>query len=225
MKRGTKIITTVIALVLVLSFMVVGILAATSATAGITATVSWTAEEGISFTIDAWTYYSAEHYDKSSKTFPEVSSHQIDTITVNTATTNQEASGISKSLNANFVDVTDDGVNNPKELYYIYIIREHLGLAYLNVLIENFPESTENIQIDYYYYDGVPSSFYKNGICPEVSLEQYAVTKDVIRRDRDTFGVLFAMKLTVLTPDISFDSFDVSVGFRLENGFPILIAP
>ena len=122
MKKGTKIITTAIALVLMLSFMVVGIFAATSATAGISASISWTATEGVQFTIDAWTWQSAEHYDENSKSFPEISPHKIGQIVVDTATTNQAASGITASLNANFIDITDDGVNNPLELYYIYFI-------------------------------------------------------------------------------------------------------
>jgi len=45
MRKSTKIIATAVALVLVMSFMVVGILAATSAAASITASVSWTAKK------------------------------------------------------------------------------------------------------------------------------------------------------------------------------------
>ena len=134
MKKSTKVITTAIALVLVLSFMVVGILAATSATAGISSSVSWTAEAGVHFSIDAWTYYSAEHYDEVSKSFPEVSGHKIDTIIVDSATTNQSASGISKNLNASFIDTTDDGVNNPHELYYFYYIHLICLLLFLYLL-------------------------------------------------------------------------------------------
>ena len=70
MKKRTKIISTAMALVLVMSFMVVGIMAATSAASNISASVSWTAEQGVKFTLDAWTYYSAEHYDSNTKTFP-----------------------------------------------------------------------------------------------------------------------------------------------------------
>ena len=49
MKKSTKIITTAVALVLVMGFMVVGIMAATTASASITASVNWTAEAGVVF--------------------------------------------------------------------------------------------------------------------------------------------------------------------------------
>ena len=63
MKKSTKILTTVVALVLVVGFMVVGIMAATSASANITAQVSWTATAGVEFDMRGGVFFSQEHYD------------------------------------------------------------------------------------------------------------------------------------------------------------------
>ena len=51
MRKSTKIISTAIALVLIVGFMIVGIYAATSAAANISANVSWTATAGIKLNV------------------------------------------------------------------------------------------------------------------------------------------------------------------------------
>ena len=215
MKKGTKIITTAISLVLVLSFMVVGILAATSATAGISASISWTAEKGVAFTIDAWTWQSAEHYDENSKSFPEISSHKIEQIVVDTATTNQQASGISKSLNANFIDITDDGVNNPLELYYIYKVYSLMGLeSSLSVYI-SFPQSTDEVSVEY----GVATKYRAVGYgVDQLGIDKYS-TGNSFRNDQ-TVEEIVAVKLTLKNPDVSVSNFNANVLIDVSMGVP-----
>ena len=226
MKKGTKIITTAISLVLVLSFMVVGILAATSATAGISASISWTAEKGVAFTIDAWTWQSAEHYDENSKSFPEISSHKIEQIVVDTATTNQQASGISKSLNANFIDTTDDGVNNPHELYYVYRVESNMLIDYetgrfphLRVKIE-LPISTADVDVEFSICE--LGGFESGTSVEKIRFDRYRKSNAI---NEDQISMLFvSVRLTLLNPDVSLSNFDASVRFEIEEGISMIIA-
>ena len=219
MKKSTKIITTAIALVLVLGFMIVGIYAATSASSNISASISWTAEKGVKFTLDAWTYYSAEHYDENSKSFPTLSTHKIDQISVDSATTNQAASGITKSLNATFIDTTDDGVNNPHALYYCYVLGAvNSGLSWSTLGVEvNFPMLTTQNGVkvelllgedDYMMLCSNPESSGFDKLDSETShYEFYDIT-----------SLSLVFKLTLDNPNTSLEQFDASVSFDIERG-------
>jgi len=245
MKKSTKIIATVIALVLVMSFMVVGILAATSASASITATVSWTAEAGVNFTLDAWTWQSAEHYNSTNKNFPTISPHMIDRVTVDSQTTNETASGISKSLNASFVDTTDDGVNNPLELYYVYFIRNtNQSVGYndndasnvyhnINVKVASCPQTTSEVLVEWAYATRLDD--FGNGeignLYPESWFESYQTTETVVKTDKsinsvisetdeyfEILGHCYVMRLTLLNPDTSLTGFNANVSFTITLG-------
>lgn len=221
MKKGTKIITTAISLVLVLSFMVVGILAATSGTASISASISWTADIGLEFTLDAWTWYSAEHYDENSKSFPEISSHKIEQIVVDTATTNQQASGISKSLNANFIDTTDDGVNNPHELYYVYMfsltdtMEDDNTLSTIDVYPQNAPTSTSEVDVQYCTGCQNVTELFK---CLDFSTG--CNWKASPGNMYGVIGKAIVMKLTLKNANNSLTSFNASIGFNIRFGMP-----
>ena len=224
MKKSTKIITTAIALVLVLGFMVVGILAATSATAGISSSVSWTAEAGVHFSIDAWTYYSAEHYDEVSKSFPEVSGHKIDTIIVDSATTNQSASGISKNLNASFIDTTDDGVNNPHELYYFYYIQcldpitsdsNFIYYPQVHVTLSSSPKSNSNVQIEI-----LSDAAHYVPLDEEYKFIDRAASSSTLNNRIATRHIIYALKLTLLNPDESLANCDAGVSFSILASTP-----
>ena len=221
MNKGTKIITTAISLVLVLSFMVVGILAATSATASISSSISWTADIGLEFTLDAWTWHSAEHYDENSKSFPETSPHKIEQIVVDTATTNQQASGISKSLNANFIDTTDDGVNNPHEIYYIYMfsitdtIEDDDIVSLIDIFPQNAPTSTSEVDVQYCTgcknaIEGFKCLDFSTG-CNWKSSPNNVYSQDF---------TVFVMKLTLKNANNSLTSFNASIGFNIRFGMP-----
>ena len=178
----------------------------------------------IDFTIDAWTYYSAEHYDETTKSFPEISPHKIDTIVVDTATTNAAASGIEKSLNCSFIDVTDDGVNNPKELYFFYLIKNNMEVVisdeqrqYLDLEVDGAPVSTTNIDVAMAAQD-ISSEY-------EINVGEYKIGDNVtfknafdssyIRYIRER--MLLIIRLTIKTPDQSINSFDCGVDFSFKK--------
>lgn len=176
MKKSTKLITTAIALALVVAAMVVGIYAATSGSANISASVSWEATAGIQFRFEGYTVGSKEHQDyltSQGKTFADFDAldqfnfhggtvgvtNPQNIATVNTATTNQTASGISGTLNATFVDTSDDGVNNPRDIYYVYNIynidylssEAHLGpRTTLSATFTKLPESNSDVEVTYW---------------------------------------------------------------------------
>jgi len=215
MNKRIKIITTAIALALVVAAMVVGIYAATSASAGITASINWTAEQGVEFALDAWTLQSAEHYDKNSKSFPAISSHKIDSLVVDSATTNQAASGMTASLNANFIDITDDGVNNPLELYYVYQIKV-IGDTYLELKVEeDIPQSTGVIDVQY----GKTDNRVQVGAgLSEIGIENFSKGSIVEMDQTGTF--LLLLKLVIKNPDVSVAGFNANISFDIGMGTP-----
>ena len=103
MKKSTKLITTAIALALVVAAMVVGIYAATSASAGITANVSWTATAGLEFHVGAWTYGA-----KESGTNGDSGTQQKNKVSVDTTTSNQAATNMGFALNTTFEDTSNE---------------------------------------------------------------------------------------------------------------------
>ena len=243
MKKSTKLITTAVALALVVAAMVVGIYAATTASSNITASVSWTAEAGVEFTLDAWTYYSAQHYNASTKSFPEVSAHKIEQIVVDSKTTNQAASGISKTLNASFIDTTDDGVNNPHELYYIYYINNwnrsagydaNLGenLFYkLKTRITSCPSSTTDVQVDWAdFSESRFSDIEEVGKMMPGMFDANITTESAVKSDKEIqcagdgmfgsseYGSCYVMRLTLSNPDASLASFNANVSFAISLG-------
>lgn len=222
MKKSTKIISTTIAIVLVMSFMVVGILAATSASAVIGARISWSAEQGIAFTLDIWTCYSAEHYDSINKNFPIISSHKLNTISVDTFTTNQSANGITQTLNANFIDVIDDGVNNPSELYYLYLFKNYTPLAsensIMNLIVSvDAPETSDTVKAELRVRGGGDIEV---GEVPE-DLEEDWEKYEELSQSNMYFSTsrLFILKLTLLDPNNSVINFDASIQFQIEFGY------
>lgn len=146
MKKSTKIISTAIAIVLVMSFMVVGILAATSASANVSASVSWTATEGLDFHCNIWSYQSTTTNSVS--------------ISVDTTTTNSQASGITKQLNLTFSDSTpNDGVNNPEPIYLFFMLcntsgtTNDIGVVEGGIVVDmqftDIPQANEYITLEY----------------------------------------------------------------------------
>jgi len=110
MKKSTKIITTAVALALVVAAMVVGIYAATAGSASINANVSWTAQAGITFTFSAET--------RGGKTDNSVSK----TVTASTSNTGEGSAAFGEiNLNNSFKDTDDsDGVNAVSDIIYEY---------------------------------------------------------------------------------------------------------
>jgi len=235
MKKSTKIIATAIALVLVMSFMVVGILAATSAAASITASVSWTATAGLNFRVEGWTVYSKEHIDyleEQAETPNSIIEHgysiedyaNIKTlISVDTKTTNESASGMTATLNSTFIDDSDDGVNNPRDIYYCYKFQNLDADEYgknLSSLIVNFtklPSSTENVTVMYEW--GSTGS--------EIGLAYSSLEESVTKTTGPTsltisageaFVGWLAIRLHIETPDENLTGFDAGISCSFSVG-------
>jgi len=226
MKKSTKIIATAVALVLVVAAMVVGIYAATSAGAAISATVTWEAEAGLEFRIDAWTAYSAEHWDATTSKFPYVSPNKIEQIKVDTKTSNNEASSTStrmqRTLDASFIDITDDGVNNPETMYYIYdMMINYSSSTNINVEVTKYPVSGSNIQVRYIWgsfasFDSGEGSDMVIGAATSYSeFSTTITTTNSLRTDMPP--IQFIIELTVMDPDTSVTEFDASVGFSFTK--------
>ena len=158
MRKSTKIITTAIALVLIVGFMIVGIYAATQASASIGATVSWTAETGIGFDFKcgimgteadykssgatSWEEYLAS-FSENGESFIEFDDYEM---SVRTNTSNNSANG-STTLNATFYDPTDDGVNNPTSIIYGYYMANKCTKVNYNWDYDNYDLSVTGQKI------------------------------------------------------------------------------
>ena len=128
MKKSTKVIATIVAVVLVVTAMVVAIYAATAGNVGINANVSWTAQEGVS--LEFWATATGGDQEKS-----------VERQTIAPTTANADAK-IQGDLSCNFVDNTDDGVNNPGAITFTYCVKNN-SLTKLNVRVTDKPEAGE----------------------------------------------------------------------------------
>ena len=225
MKKSTKLITTAIALLLVISAMVIGIYAATSGTASISASVSWEAEAGIQFTIQGGVILDKAHYEANGNSLPaddEIdqvycvdNAPQISSIEVNTTTTNAQASGMSRTLNAEFCDDTDDGVNNPRSIIYWYCIsnntldEDYNPTVPYTVTITKIPKTTAAVKVQYAL--GTVDSV-------SASASDYSDTVPTAMFDHDSPPPpIIAIKLTLINPDQSLSSFDAGISFKFEK--------
>lgn len=136
MSKTTKILTTVVAIALVITAMVVGIYAATSGSAAINATVNWTAAQGITFTLDGSVVNGKAEDAKS-----------IDQIVVTSSTSNTEAiQTAAKDLNINFYDGTDNGVNDPSNIVFTYTLK-NTGETNMKVTLTKKPAEAQNVKV------------------------------------------------------------------------------
>lgn len=117
MSKKAKIISFSVAIVLVAAVMTVAIYAAVSGKATITASVSWTATEGIEFELEAWAVNNAIG-GIGTTTNPLAITKQV----VTSSTTNATAGALAGNLSCSFYDSTNDGVNNPHNVVFTYKI-------------------------------------------------------------------------------------------------------
>ena len=128
MKKSTKIVSMVIAVTLVMAIMTFVIYAATAGKVGINASVSWTAQAGVD--LEFWGKVTGGSENKEiAKTY------------INPTTTNATAK-IVDDLSCNFLDNTDDGVNNPKAITFKYYIRNK-SLTPLKIQVTKHPTQAE----------------------------------------------------------------------------------
>lgn len=130
MKRRYKIITTSIALVIVLSAMLVGIYAATSASAAVSANIVWTSTPGIAFTLDAQVVNNEAGNGIGASSTPK----SITTQVVNGKTPNDTAGSLAGSLDCDFYDGSADGVNNPSAIVYTYTLTNTASSGGRNIM-------------------------------------------------------------------------------------------
>ena len=242
MKKSTKLITTAVAMVLVVAAMVVGIYAATSASATIGATVSWSATEGLQFTIGAYTVGSKEHQEyltSKGKTFADFDALDVfnyhgytenvtnyqQLISVNTLMSNDDADGLSGRIDANFVDTSDDGVNNPRDIYYVYYISNtghyNYSLQYgLKVIIDSVPQTTENIEVSYWANIVAGDNHCRPSEWATKSTTT-PPTQIIMNKDNTTDGQsCLIIRLRLLTPNESLTDFDASISLSFERYMP-----
>ena len=128
MKKSIKIISTVVAIALVLTAMIVAIYSATIGGASIKANVSWTAQAGVD--LEFWAVATGGNEEKTiSKKY------------IKPETTNDNAT-ISGDLSCNFIEKTDDGVNNPGAITFRYFVKNN-SLTPLNIRVTRFPSVQE----------------------------------------------------------------------------------
>ena len=126
MKKSTKVIATIVAVVLVVTAMVVAIYAATAGNVGINANVSWTAQEGVN--LEFWATATGGDQEKS-----------VAKSTIAPTTTNVNAK-IQGDLSCNFKDDSNDGVNNPEAITFKYYVKNN-SLTPLNIRVTKTPEA------------------------------------------------------------------------------------
>ena len=126
MKKSTKVIATIVAVVLVVTAMVVAIYAATAGNVGINANVSWTAQEGVN--LEFWATATGGDQEKS-----------VERKTIAPTTTNADAK-IQGDLSCSFKDDSDDGVNNPGAITFKYYVKNN-SLTPLNIRVTKTPEA------------------------------------------------------------------------------------
>ena len=157
MKKSTKIITTAVALVLVVAAMVVGIYAATSASATITAQVNWTATAGVEFTL------SGKVVSRGTHNSAVVSKQVMESLVVTSSTTNTESTKLAGTLNANFADNSNDGVNNPGLVEYEYEIKND-GDKTINVKLTKYPVPADESNVNGVHKPKVEISLLNGGV-------------------------------------------------------------
>jgi len=137
MSKRIKYFSFAIAIIAVAAVMTIAIYAATAATAGITANVSWTATEGITFELEAWVVNNASANGIGATTNPKSISKQI----VTASTSNTAANNLAGDLACGFYDGTNDGVNNPSDIVFTYKIK-NTGSSILKVTATKTPTNS-----------------------------------------------------------------------------------
>ena len=208
MNKKVKYFSFAIAIVAVASIMIVAIYAATAASAGISANVSWTATEAVTFELEAWVVNNASHNGIGNTTVPKAITKQI----VTTATTNQTAGNMVGELNCGFYDGTNDGVNNPSDIIYTYKIK-NTGSNPLEVTATKTPNNQNE--------SGTTADNHKPAVALSSKLDSSDNTASCISSITGSgFNIPagktleYIITLSMDNPDLSITSFDAGVTFN-----------
>ena len=203
MKKSTKIITTAVALALVVAAMVVGIYAATAGGATITANVSWNAVAGVTFEFTGSV--------SGGKLNPQAITH-----TVVSSTTNTAAAGTG-NLSEQFNDTSENGVNDPGAITYTYTIKNTTASA-IKVKLTKAP--AEGAESGSTADDHKPTVAYSFEGVTGASLAALQGTDGLAVPSGDTLTVIIQLSLASGTDaatdaDLGINSFDAGVAFSM----------
>ena len=219
MNKKIKYLSYAIAIVLVAGVMTVAIWAATSATAGITANVSWTATEGIAFELEAWVVNNASANGIGATTVPKSITKQI----VTASTSNTAANNLAGDLACGFYDGSDDGVNNPSNIIFTYKIK-NTGSGVLKVTVTKTPTNSAE--------SGTTAENHKPAVALSSKLDSTDNTSSCISSITGSgFNIPagktleYIVTLSISNADLSITSFDAGVTFSfgtLTAGTPTI---
>jgi len=139
---------------------------------------------------------------------------------VNTTTTNDDATGMTATLNATFVDDSDDGVNNPRDIVYCYWFSNSSADHYLNITFTSLPETTGNVEIKYlarntYNFHGSIDDHESVSSTKPTSITAYNSNYENYQ-DGEAAAYLL-IKLHVIDPDVSVTNFNANVSFSFSK--------
>ena len=189
MSKTTKILTTVVAIALVITAMVVGIYAATTGSASVNANVSWTATAGVEFTLDAGV---TNGKSADAKNITQV---VVTASTPNASISNKNAG----DLSVKFYDgTTEDGVNNPSNIVYTYKVVNTSSSKALKVTLTKLPTTGSNVTVTVAGTNDTASATITQGTAITVAAGK-------------TLNITFTLAVT--NPNASVASFDAGVNF------------
>ena len=212
MSKRMKYLAYAIAVIVVAGIMTVAIYAATSATSGITANVSWIATDGIEFELEAWVVNNSAGNGIGNTSTPKSIEKQI----VTASTSNTTAQNLAGNLACSFYDGTDDGVNNPSNIVFTYKIK-NTGSSILKVTATKTPKNQAE--------SGTTASDHE----PKVVLSSNYTGSNVTTSQTSAIygtgynipegGTLeYIVTLSMDNADLSIASFDAGVTFNFSVG-------
>ena len=202
MSKSTKIITSVVAIALVIAAMVVGIYAATSGGATISANVSWQATAGIELTLSGTA--------NNGSTNNTVGAYNITTSTSNTDANNIVTA--SDNLNIDFIDKnTEDGVNDAEPITFTYTIRNNSTTVPLVVKLTKAPTTNAEKNVAVTSSTAKLASDTGNDVYTALTGAETSVTVPT----EDTLTITIV--IDVQNNDASVESYDAGVVFSFAK--------
>ena len=219
MKKSTKIITTAVALALVVAAMVVGIYAATAGTATITAQVSWEAVSGITFTLDGNVKAYGKPDDHPDGPDASPTTKTLTQQVVTAATSNTDSAALAGNLDANFIDESAEGVNNPGKIVYTYMLK-NTGAQAIKVRLSKAPvegaeanTSGKHTPAVAYNFSGVTATY--------AAMKAETATVSIAQNQTLTMTITLSLAASGqnngVNADLSVSNFDAGVTFVMTK--------
>ena len=209
MNKKTKYFSFAIAIIAVATVMTIAIYAATTASAVMSASVSWTATAGIEFELEAWAVNNASQNGIGNTTVPRSITKQV----VTTATTNQSASGLGGDLSCNFYDGTNDGVNNPSSIIFTYKITNTGDTVILIKATKTPNTASESGSTAADHKPAVALSTEIDGVVKGGAVSKVIGSEGYKIQPNSTFE--YIVILSIASADIDVQNFDAGVTFSM----------